>query len=61
MALSLEERKQRKVLRTLVRLKYSLQADEQIEELMQAREALETEGVTPRLETTLADILGTEA
>lgn len=58
MALSLEERQQRKVLRTLVRLKHSLEADREIDRLEAERERIGSQGSVPQLETTLADIVG---
>lgn len=60
MADTLEEQQQKKVLRTLVRLKHSLAADRQIYALLEQRQRLGTEGVIPSLETTLDEILAGE-
>lgn len=57
MADTLQEQQQKKVLRTLTRLKHSLAADREIYHLLQQREELSTDGVVPQLETTLANIL----
>lgn len=58
MAESLESQQQKKVLRTLTRLKHSLAADRELYELLQQREELGSQGVVPRLETTLEEVLG---
>lgn len=60
MADTLADQQQKKILRTLVRLKHSLAADREIHGLLEQREQLGTEGVVPQLETTLADILSDE-
>ena len=52
---------QKKVLRTLTRLKHSLHADREIKAGLERMAALGTEGVQPRLETTLSELLGEEA
>ena len=57
MALTLRERSQRKVLRSLTRLKYSLAADAEIDALEQERVRIGAEGAAPQLETTLEEIL----
>lgn len=57
MAESLEEQQQKKILRSLTRLKHSLAADREIYHLLEERERLGTQGVVPQLETTLSDIL----
>lgn len=57
MADTLEAQQQKKVLRTLTRLKHSLAADREIYALLEQRERLGTEGVVPQLETTLGEIL----
>jgi hypothetical protein len=57
---SLSIKEQKKVLRTITRLKHSLAADREIDAQLAALEQLGTEGVVPRLETTLAEVLGTE-
>lgn len=49
---------QKKVLRVITRLKHSLAADREIAENLARMEELGTQGVVPRLETTLADVLG---
>lgn len=49
---------QKKVLRTLTRLKHSLAADREIDQHLATLEELGTQGVAPRLETTLAEVLG---
>jgi hypothetical protein len=57
---SLEVRQQKKVLRTLTRLKHTLAADRDIEELLEQHARVGAEGMVPRLETTLAELLGSE-
>lgn len=57
MADTLEDQQQKKIMRTLVRLKHSLAADREIYRLMEERERLITEGVVPRLDTNLDDLL----
>lgn len=47
-----------KITRTLVRLKYSLKADEEIEDLLEQQKAVLTSGMIPQLETSLEEILG---
>jgi hypothetical protein len=58
MAESLESQQQKKVLRTLTRLKHSLAADREIYTLLKQREEIGSSGVVPQLETTLAEVLG---
>ena len=58
MADTTDSKAQKKVLRTLTRLKHSLAADREIDELLEQRERLGTNGVFPQLETTLAEVLG---
>ena len=53
----LEIRQQKKILRTLARLKHSLAADREIEEMLEQYARLGTEGVVPRLETNLNELL----
>lgn len=57
MADTLEAQQQKKILRSLTRLKHSLAADREIYQLLEQRESLGSEGVVPQLETTLNDIL----
>lgn len=54
--LSVDE--QKKVMRTLFRLKHSINADREIKAGLERMAALGTEGVHPRLEGTLAELLG---
>lgn len=49
-----------KITRTLVRLKYSLQADDEIDDLLEQQKTALTEGFLPRLETSLEEILGAD-
>lgn len=58
MADTIDVKSQKKVLRTLTRLKHSLAADREIDALLDNMERLGTQGVTPQLETTLAEVLG---
>jgi hypothetical protein len=60
MAESLESRQQKKVARTLLRLKHSLAADREIEALLTQIQQVGSAGAIPQLETTLAEVLGTE-
>lgn len=57
MAESLETLQQRKVLRTLTRLKHSLAADREIHGLLKQVEQVGAAGAVPQLETTLDEIL----
>jgi len=57
MAESLETRQQKKVLRALVRLQASLEADRKIEALLAKQLELGTSAIVPQLETTLDEIL----
>lgn len=57
MAESLESAQQKKVLRTLTRLKHSLAADREIYGLLKKVEEVGSAGAVPQLETTLAEIL----
>lgn len=50
-----------KITRTLVRLKYSLQADDEIEDLLEQQKTSLTKGFMPRLETSLEEILGADS
>lgn len=47
-----------KIMRTLVRLKHSLAADEEIADHLAAQKALILAGEVPRLELDLADLAG---
>ncbi len=53
----LEIRQQKKILRTIARLKYSLAADREIEELLEQHAQLGAGAMVPRLETSLAELL----
>lgn len=55
---SLSTKEQKKVLRTILRLKHSIAADREIDAQLARMEELGTQGVVPRLETTLAEVLG---
>lgn len=50
-----------KITRTLVRLKYSLQADDEIDDLLDQQKAALTEGMIPQLSTSLEEILGADS
>lgn len=56
----LSANEQKKVLRVLTRLKHSIQADREIAHGLERMAQLGTQGVQPKLETTLAEILGEE-
>jgi len=53
----LEIRQQKKILRTIARLKHSLAADREIEELLEQYAKLGADAVVPRLETNLSELL----
>lgn len=52
----LNSREQKKIIRTLTRLKHSLAADREIYMLLEERERLGTDGIIPRIETTLQEL-----
>lgn len=54
----LDVNEQKKVLRALTRLKHSIEADREIKAGLERMAELGTQGVVPRLETTLSEILG---
>jgi hypothetical protein len=51
------EKRNAKITRTLVRLKYSLQADEEIYDLLEQQKAAIAQGSIPQLSATLEEIL----
>lgn len=53
-------RRNAKITRTLVRLKYSLQADDEIDDLLEQQKAVLTAGLIPQLNTSLQEILGAD-
>lgn len=57
MAEDFEAKRQKKIVRALVRLKHSLQADEEIERFLTSRQQIIDEGGVPQLDVTLDDIL----
>jgi hypothetical protein len=52
------QKRNAKIMRTLVRLKHSLAADEEIAEHLAAQKALILQGEVPRLELDLSDLAG---
>lgn len=58
MAESFETKRQRKIVRSLVRLKHSLKADEEIERLLAEQQQIVNDGGVPQLDVSLADIIG---
>lgn len=52
----LTAKEQKKIIRTLTRLKHSLAADREIYMLLEERDRLGTEGVVPKIETTLQEL-----
>jgi hypothetical protein len=54
-------RRNAKITRTLVRLKYALQADDEIEDLLEQQKAVLTAGLIPQLNTSLEEILGADS
>lgn len=59
-SMTFEQKRDAKVRRALVRLKYSLMADRELYEMDEAVRAALTNGEVLRLETTLEDILNDE-
>lgn len=57
---SLTVDEQKKILRSLTRLKHSLRADREVKAGLARMQELGTQGQVPQLETTLAEILGSE-
>jgi hypothetical protein len=51
-------RRNRKVARTLIRLKHSLDADDEIEQYLEAQKAALTKGVLAKADVTLKELLG---
>lgn len=48
----------KKIARTLVRLRHSIEADREIRVLLEQMQDIATEGAAARIETTLSEILG---
>lgn len=57
MAEDFETKRQKKIMRTLVRLKHSLAADKEIEQFLAARQEIVNEGGVPQLDVSLDDIV----
>lgn len=53
---SIETKQQKKILRTLTRLKHSLAADREIYDLMKQYDQVGATGVVPKLQATLDDL-----
>lgn len=52
----LNSKEQKKIIRTLTRLKHSLAADREIYTLLEERDRLGIQGVIPRIETSLQEL-----
>lgn len=50
-----------KITRTLVRLKYALKADDEIDDLLEQQKTMLTDGLVPKLETSLQEIMSNES
>jgi len=53
-----ESKRQKKIMRTLVRLKHSLAADREIEQILTERQRIINDGGVPQLDVALEDVIG---